>query len=145
MSFIAPVDVEVKSISALEKTCEYLGLKMEARPHYRRHEMAGRAGIGTLPEGITTAMLDQCSYVLSVPNNGYTYEVGVIKHPTEDRYVMIYDNYMGGFGLEEMIGEGAVKLRQAYPIFAAQEQLTSEGFMTQIIESDGDIELIAEK
>jgi len=71
------------------------------------------------------------------------YEVGIAASKTEDgRYVMLWDFYCGGFGLQEAVGDGAGLLQQAYAIERAKAEAARQGYQCkEVVLADGSISL----
>jgi hypothetical protein len=80
-----------------------------------RAALAARAAGEVLsPEGCAAATAAAKAARQAVP-----YEIGVRRHEAGG-YRLAWDNWLGGFGLEDKVGPGAVRLRQAYALQAAR-------------------------
>ena len=103
MSHLAEVDLHVTDLQALSEACTALGLQF--RENQRTHRWYGTfMGDSPLPAGFTVAELGQCEHAISVPGNSQAYEVGVLRRRDgKPGFALYYDNWLGGYGLEERI------------------------------------------
>jgi hypothetical protein len=71
------------------------------------------------------------------------YEVGVTPSRTQDgRYVLLWDFWCGGFGLEKAVGQNAGLLQQAYAIERAKAEAARQGYQCkEVALADGSISL----
>ena len=131
MSHITRIEISVKDLQALKQACKDLGLEfVDGQTHYRWFSRF--MGDTELPQGMKESDLGKCDYVLRIPGNSEAYEVGIVKRGNE--YILCYDFWSGGYGLEAAIGAGAQKLVQAYSkavIKKENKELEEEGWTVQ--------------
>ena len=100
-----------------------------------------------LPEGFTETDPGKCEYALRVKdaNHARTYEVGVV--PRKDGkpgYTLLWDFYMGGYGLQDAVGEGGTKLADAYAEAVIMQECKKKGLkVKRQVTEDGRILLEA--
>lgn len=143
MSHIATIELKVKDLVALKTAAKSLGLEFkEGQRTYRWYGTS--VGDYPLPEGFSKDDLGKCDHVISVPGNDRAYEIGVVKSKTSPaEWVLLWDFWQGGFGLQEKVGENANKLKQAYAVEAAKRAAQRAGhrFLGQTQKADGSITL----
>ena len=146
MSHVATVDVHITDLAALKAACEVLGLEFrEGKQTFRWY---GRVvGDAPLPMGFTAAEMGQCEHAVGLygqTDNPQAYEVGVVRRRDgKPGYTLMYDNWNGGFGLEEKIGRAAGKLKQQYAAQVAANQARKQGYrVSQSLQSDGSLRLV---
>jgi len=134
------VAIEIRDLQALKLACQALGLQF--RENQRTYRWYGRyMGDSQLPAGFTPEELGRCEHAISVPGNRYAYEVGVLRRRDgKPGFALYYDNWQGGGGLEERIGENARRLKQEYASQVATRQLRRQGFrVVRQLSADGRI------
>lgn len=143
MSHIATVDLEIRDLDALAEAAQRCGVEL-VRGQTRYRWYGTSVGDTPLPEGFATADLGHCQHVLRVPGNAKAYEVGVVsRRDGRPGYVLHWDFYAGGYGLQDHIGVNCGKLKQAYGLAVARRQLTRQGFTVQEQpQPDGSISLV---
>lgn len=146
MSHVATVEIEIKDLDALRVACKRIGL--EFREGQKKYKWYGHhVGDYPLPAGFTQAELGRCDHALAVPNaDKNTYEVGVVKRKDGPGFVLLWDFFAGGMGLEEVVGPECSKLRQAYAVEVAKKKAIQGGFMvTEKQLAGGKIQLVCNK
>ena len=146
MSHVCEIQVEIKDLDALAAAAEKLGL--ELRRGQRTYRWWGKSvGDYPLPAGFTADELGKCEHALSVRNNPNAYEVGVVKRKDgKPGYVLLWDFYAGGQGLEDAVGKDASKLRQRYAAEVAIKNARRQGFrVTEQVGQDGKIKLVCRR
>jgi hypothetical protein len=142
MSHVATVDVHITDLEALRAACEQLGLEfVEGK---RTFQWFGEhIGDYPLPEGFAESDMGRCDHVLRLKNNPSAYEVGVVsRRDGKPGYVLMYDFWQGGFGLEEVLGQNAGRLKQHYAAQVATRQVRKQGYrVTQTLTETGAIRL----
>jgi len=131
MSHVTLIDLEVHDLSALRATCDELGLELcEGQKTFKwfgRH-----MGDYAIPEGFTKADMGKCDHVIKVKGNPNAYEIGVVKRRDgKPGYILMWDFWQGGYGLQAAVGKGCHKLCQQYAakVTAKQAQaLIAKGF-----------------
>jgi hypothetical protein len=142
MSHIAQVDLHIKDLSALEKACAQLGLELVREQ--KTYKWYGRVvGDYPLPEGFQAHELGQCEHAIRIPGNSGAYEIGVVaRRDGKPGYLLLWDFWHGGFGLEERVGAECKKLRQSYAVQVATKQARGQGFrVQQHVGQDGKVRL----
>lgn len=143
MSHIATVDLHITDLAALRAACETLGLEFtEGRTNFRWY---GRVvGDYPLPEAFTVADMGQCDHVIGIKDNALAYEIGVVRRRDgKPGYLLMYDNWRRGMGLEDVIGPGAGKLKQQYAAQVAATKARTQGYrVSQSLQTDGSLRLV---
>lgn len=143
MSHVATVDLHITDLAALKAACETLGL--EFREGKTRFRWYGRVvGDYPLPEGFTVSDMGLCEHAIGVKDNALGYEVGVVRRRDgKPGYLLMYDNWRGGFGLEDIIGANAGKLKQQYTIQVLLQAARRQGYrVSQSQLQDGSLRLV---
>lgn len=101
MSHISTIELEIRDLDTLERACGFMGLQLvRNRKRFRWYQGEGF-----------------CDHVIEVP--GAEYDIGVVS--SGSGYGLQWDDWRSG-GLEQRLGKGAGKLKQAY----ALERVRSE-------------------
>lgn len=148
MSHISKVELQINDLDCLRVAVEDLGL--EWREGQKVHKWFGRFVDGlSYADGLDRSQYGKCDHAIRVKDNVRAYEIGVIKSADQKSYELVYDNYMGGFGLEEIAGVGLEKLRQGYAVNVAKKaakHLEKQGFrLTQTRTATGSVLLQYQK
>jgi hypothetical protein len=131
MSHIAAVKLQVKDLGALAAACEGLGLEfMEGQTKFKYfYGSAEGMNDKNKESGFDPTQYGQVMHVIRVKNaDKQTYEVGVVPNMDGQGYSLVYDNFLGGYGLEEKIGVGAQTLKQHYGVAVATKAARKQGF-----------------
>lgn len=142
MSHVATVEVHITDLDALQAACEPLGLEfVEGATTFRWYGYS--VGDYPLPAGFTEADMGKCDHVIRLPDNSTAYEVGVVRRRDgKPGYLLMYDFWQGGFGLEAVIGAKACRLKQHYAAQVAMQQVRKQGYrVTQSRTETGAIRL----
>lgn len=128
MSHVATIDLDVKDLDCLALACGRLGL--EFRPNQKKYRWYGdHVGDYPLPHGFAEEDMGHCDHAIAVPNSVAAYEIGVVKRRDgREGYTLLWDFYCGGFGLQERVGDGCTKLKQAYAAEVTIKQARLQGF-----------------
>jgi hypothetical protein len=122
MSHVAKIEIEIRDIDALKLACDQLGLELMAgRRHFAWY--GEHVGDYPIPEGFTAEDMGKCDHAIRVP--GARYEVGVIKR--NGKYLLLWDFYSRG-GLEQVLGKGACRLKQAYSVERVRREARLKGY-----------------
>jgi hypothetical protein len=140
MSHLIQMEVEVKDLDCLRKAGEALGLDLTEASTYRWY---GRSvGDYPLPAEIISEDLGKCSYKMSVRGLPGAYEIGVVQR--EGKYILLWDFWRGGYGLQERIGVGGTKLVDRYSAEVVKKDYSRRGYrVTEKTAADGTILLQA--
>lgn len=143
MSHISTIELEVRDLEALKRAAQALGLEFVAGQ--RTYRWYGRhIGDYPLPQGFTKEDLGKCDHAIRIPGNDRAYEIGVVRRRDgRPGYVLLWDFWSGGFGLQEKVGENANRLKQAYACEAAKAAALRAGhrFVAQATRADGSVVL----
>jgi|SRR6266853_1146947 len=147
MSHVATVEVEIRDLDALRAACAAAGLEFREGQRtfrwygrwvkdYNGQDAAFRAGIDPKDYG-------KCEHAIGVPGNAQAYEIGVVKKPGGG-YLLAWDFFMGGYGLEKVAGKGCLNLVRSYVGQVAQRTLRRQGYTlgAKRMLADGSVELI---
>lgn len=143
MSHVATVDVQVTNLEDLRAACQRLGLEFaEGQTTYRWY--GTHVGDYPLPAGFSAADLGSCEHAIRVPGNLEAYEVGVVRRRDgKPGWQLMWDFYLGGFGLEQHVGTDCGLLRQSYATVAATRAARQQGFTVQERKlASGEIKLV---
>lgn len=136
MSHVTNINLEIKDLGALRDACAALGLEFrEGQTTYRW--FGEHVGDYPLPKGFKASDLGKCDHAIALPNNKNAYEVGVVRaRDGSDGYVLQWDFWSGGYGLQAAIGNDANKLRQEYAVAVAASKARAKGFRVQRTTND---------
>jgi hypothetical protein len=136
MSHIARIELEITDLDALKAACRRLGLQfMQNQRTYRWY--GEHVGDYPMPEGLTADDLGHCDHAIRVP--GASYEVGVVNR--NRKYMLLWDFYQSG-GLEEALGKGARRLKQAYAVERVRREARIKGYQLHEKKTDQGIRLV---
>jgi len=150
MSHVVSVSVIVKSLDALEEACKACGLILRRnQTHWKWFSKwvdDYHGSNAAYKHGISPKDYGKCLHAISVPGNKQAYEIGVIQNPKGDGFVLVYDFYQGGYGLEALAGKECQELTQQYTKYATLEELKNMGITEyqQTQDAEGNIELTVE-
>lgn len=145
MSHVSKIEVVIQDLEALAEAAESCGCELVLNKHtykwygrwvndYNAQDAAYHHGISTKDYG------KNCEHVIRVKGDSNAYEVGVYKNPNGEGYVLVYDFFAGGQGLEKHIGKHASKLEQQYKSSAVTREMKHKGFkVTKSWEENGTI------
>ena len=142
MSHVATVEVQITDLDALKAACEGLGLAfVEGKTEFRWYGVS--VGDAPLPEGFTREDMGKCDHCLSLRDNLDAYEVGVVRRRDgKPGFLLMYDEWRGGYGLEAIIGQKAARLKQGYATQVTVRQMRKKGYrVTQATLESGAIRL----
>ncbi len=147
MSHVATIEIDIKDINALDRAAKRLGMTLvQGQQTYKWY---GRSvGDYPLPQGFKAEDLGKCEHALVVDGaDKQTYEVGVVRRRDgRPGFVLQWDFFAKGYGLEARVGKDCQKLRQAYALEVAKMQAQRKGFrVTEQMQADGSVDLIAVK
>jgi len=134
MSHVAKIDIEIKDLESLQKAAEDCGLIMNyGQKNYRWYGQWVNdyaKGDAAYKHGIDPKDYGKCEHALSIPGNPGAYEVGVVKNPNGEGWVLIWDFYGGGHGLQKHLGgsKDCVKLMNAYSKHVVIKQANMLGY-----------------
>lgn len=126
MSHVASVELKVISLEHLKAACKELGFEfLEGQSTYRwygRYMADYGADDAAFKHGIKPDQYGkEAAHVLR--HKDATYDIGVYHSPSGDgSYVLCYDNWNDGNGLEKVAGVGLTKLKTEYGVVTAMNQ-----------------------
>jgi hypothetical protein len=127
LSHTVVIDLVVSDKGALVAACAVLGAE------YREGQKTFRRYHGT----------DRCDAAICVPNNDKAYEIGV-RDNNNGSMDLCADFFMGGYGLTQIVGDDASKLKQEYAAQVATNQYEMDGYsISRSVTEDGRIVLEA--
>jgi hypothetical protein len=136
MSHISKIELVIQSLEDLKEACRMLGF--EFVENQNTCKWYGRwVGDTPLLEGVKIEDLGKCDHAIKVP--GCEYEVGVVGH--QGNYTLLWDYYHVG-GLEQKIGPGAGKLKQAYTVARVKKEARRKGYRVVEKKLDQNIRLV---
>lgn len=146
MSHVAKVDIEVKDLAALKNACSALGLELvEGQKQYR---WFGRSvGDYPLPAGFTKDDLGKCDHAIRIPGNARAYEIGVVaRKDGKAGFHLLWDSWLGGYGMQNRVGQGCKTLKQHYGVQVAIRQVQKQGYRARVeMKGDGSMVVRATK
>jgi hypothetical protein len=115
VSHVTEIKVKILDLDALARAAKRCGLEVRRKQNYKWY---GRhVGDYPMPKGMTQDDLGKCHMALGVIGNNEAYEVGVVADKSHNgEYMLVWDFWGGGYGLEKSVGKDACKLRQAYAL-----------------------------
>lgn len=134
MSHVAEVKMRIMDLDALAQAAAACGL--EFKQDQTEYRWYGRF-VGDYNAADAAAntrdprLFGKCDHAVVVPGDSKAYGVGVVPATDGYGYDLVYDNWQGGYGLEEKAGRGLSKLKQEYAAAAAERQLARQGYETQ--------------
>jgi len=135
MSHVTAVETIFEDLDAAEQACKPLGLELARGQKtykwfgswvndYHGDDAAYKHGIDPKDYG-------KCEHAIRVKGNPDAYEVGLVKNPNGPGYVLIYDFWAGGQGLQAAIGKDAGLLRREYALAVGMRDAARKGFRTE--------------
>jgi hypothetical protein len=113
MSHTSQIELEVTDLGALEEAAKSLGLEyIKGQKTFR--QFAGQNG--------------RCQHAIRVPNNSQAMEIGVSETGRPGRFRLETDFYNRGYGLQDFVGQDAMRLKQAYTTEYTKRQWKKKGF-----------------
>lgn len=147
MSHVAVVKIKILSLEALEIACGRLGLRfIRDQQHYKWYgrwvgDYRGRDA--AVDNGIAAKDLGKCSHAIAIPDNSDAYEIGVVKNPNGEGFILAYDFWGPGRAMQAIVGEAAGRLVQEYGYAVAEmeaDYLIQQGWQAERVEQpNGDI------
>ena len=154
MSHITTVQLEIKDLDALQAACEELGLELvRGQTQYKWFgRFVGDYNDPAVKElGVPISEYGKCEHAIRVQGAGsQTYEIGVVRNPKGEGYVLLLDFWSGGYGLMEKVsstgkssGKDCDRLKQAYTAHVSMRELTRAGYRVQRVNEGGSIRIKA--
>lgn len=112
MSHTVVMEFSIDDKGALEIAAVALGLE------YRHGQRTFRRYHGT----------DGCDDAISIPGNSKAYEIGVQAKADGSGFELLWDNYCGGYGLTDKVGEDGKRLYDEYNAAFLTKQYENDGF-----------------
>ena len=152
MSHVATVELDVTDLDVLAAACRRIGLEfVEGQQTYRWFGTS--VGDAPLPAGFTAEELGQCTHAIRLANvatAGHAappYEIGVVRRRDgRPGWALLLDEWQDGYGLVEVCGLGAARLKQAYALEQATRTAQRQGFRVQEQQlEDGSVQLLCHR
>jgi hypothetical protein len=122
MSHITSIKVVINDLNALATAAEECGCELVVDQTTFRWYGSG------VDYRIKAEDRANCLHAIRVKNNSTAYEIGVMKNPNGQGFTLAYDSFCGGYGLEEIVGNDAVKIKQLYSFHAVKNSMKGKGF-----------------
>ncbi|MBB4635929.1 hypothetical protein [Longimicrobium terrae] len=146
MSHIATVNLDVLDLDALAQAAQRLGLELvRDQKTYRWYGV--NLGGNTLPAGFSAEDLGRCDHALRLVGaeemHPAPYEIGVSRRRDgQPGYLLFWDFWAGGFGLQARVGENCRRLRQEYACVQAMQTAMADQFAVETLRrEDGSVRL----
>jgi len=146
MSHVSKVDMEILDLDALKKACADCGL--EFREGQKTYKWYGswvgdyNSRDAATQNGIDPKDLGKCDHAIGVPGNKQAYEIGVVKNPNGKGYILLWDFWNGGYGLQAKAGPNCGNLTKGYAVAVAKKAMVNKGYScTQKILATGEVQL----
>ena len=112
MSHVTTIAVEIRDLEVVKEICRELGL--EFHENQKNYKWYGRhVGDYPLPAGVTKAALGRCDHAIAVKGgSAQSYEIGLVKKG--DQFMVLWDFWQGGYGLENCVGKNGQRFVDAY-------------------------------
>lgn len=132
MSHVTTMELEIKDLEALKDACKMLGLEfVVGQKTFKWYGV--HVGDYPLPTGFTKEDMGKCIHAIRIPGNPSSYEIGVAeRRDGQTGYVLLWDFWAGGFGLQEKVGKEGGLMKQAYAIARAKREALKMGYRTQV-------------
>jgi len=123
VSHVAIVELCIDDLSDLKRACCELGLEfMEDKKTFKwygkvigNYKQSNSVCInGIWSKNRDTKDYGRCEHAIGIKGSDVSYELGVVKSSDGIGYKLVYDNWRGGKGLEDVIGINAIKLSREY-------------------------------
>jgi hypothetical protein len=149
MSHVAIVETIILDLDALKKACQACGLEFKENQttfrwygkwmnDYSSNDAAYKSGYSPQDYG-------KCIHAIGVPYMPKAYEIGVVQNKNGPGWVLLWDFYGGGFGLEALAGKDCSKLTAQYNKAVVMQEASNNGLSMISEEIDaqtGDIVLL---
>lgn len=114
MSHVVNLSVCINSLDALEAAAKSIGLEL-VRDQTSYRWFGRSVGDYPIPEGFTAADMGKCEHALRIPGRPGAYEIGVVRRRDgKPGYLLQWDFWNGGYGLEKVAGKDCRNLTTAY-------------------------------
>lgn len=132
MSHVTTIELEIQDLEALKDTCKMMGLEFVANQQTFRW-YGTHVGDYPLPAGFNKSDMGKCQHAIRIPGKSGAYEIGVAKRRDgQPGYVLLWDFWMGGYGMQEKVGKDGGLLKQAYSIARAKREALKMGYKVQV-------------
>lgn len=125
MSHVAKVELVVQNLDWLKAAWAELGgqvVNQSAWRWYGRWVNDYSATDAAYQHGIAPEKYGHADAGMILRHPDASYDIGVYKNPKGEGYVLVYDNFCSGRGLEVVAGVGLTKLKTEYGVKAVQAQ-----------------------
>lgn len=129
MSHVVNMGIVVQSLEALKKACEVLGTLefVQDQTNFKwygqwMNDYSGQDA--AYRQGVDPKEYGKCLHAIRVKGKEGAYEIGVVKNRNGEGFLLVWDNWMGGYGLVEKVGQQGEILFREYT--KQQTLLTAE-------------------
>lgn len=148
MSHVVTLDIVVDSLSTLKAACERLGLEFcegQTTMRYYGRWLNDYHGQDAAYRLIDPKTFGQCNHAIKVP--GAAYDIGLRPHPKHPgKWMLYYDMYQQGRGIEGVCGPGLGLLKQRYAAERSKSVMRRAGWMvSEKKQNDGQLRLVCTK
>lgn len=127
MSHVTSIEVVIKDLASLKAACADIGLEfLENQQTYRWY--GHHVGDYPIPAGFKVEDLGKCLHAIGVKGNKNAYEIGVVKNPNGEGYLLLWDFWSGGYGLQDVVGKDCKNLTHAYKVNQTVKSFQKRGF-----------------
>ena len=132
MSHVAAVELEIDDLASLREAAKALGLEFvtdqKSFKWFGRFMNDYNGANAAHLSGIDPKEYGKCLHAIRIPGNDRAYEIGVIKSPTGKGYTLVWDFWMRGYGLQDVIGKDGGLLKQSYAVMRAKKEMLRKGY-----------------
>ena len=148
MSHVTTIDLDIRDLGALAAAAKRCGCELVTEQStYRWY--GTHVGDYPLPAGFAQEDLGKCDHAIRIPadqpSGKSAYEVGIARRRDgEPGFVPLMDFWgVDGRAIQERVGEGGNRLKQAYAAEVALKEARQQGYqVTEQTLEDGSIELM---
>lgn len=127
MSHVSTIECEVNDLEALRASAELLGMELVTKSTFKWY--GKHVGDYPLPEGFSKEDMGKCLYAIRIKGDDRAYEIGVVpRRDSKPGYVLLWDFWCGGKGLQDKIGENGSMLRREYALAVGMKEMRKKGF-----------------
>lgn len=131
MSHVTTIELSIEDLDALKDACKMLGLEFVVGQ--KTFKWFGQhVGDYPLPAGFSRQDMGKCDHAIRIPGNSHAYEIGVARARTGNGYVLLWDFWGGGFGMQEKVGKDGGLMKQAYAIARAKREALKMGYKVEV-------------
>lgn len=135
MSHMSTIKLLVNDLDSIDAACKLIGCELvrgqKTFKWYGRWMNDYDAQDAAYRQGIKPEDYGKCEHAIRVTGKPDAYEVGLVKNPNGEGYLLVYDFWAGGKGLQAAIGDNAGNLRREYALQVGMREMSRKGFRTE--------------